>query len=156
MENLGCPCVMMSLSALLVCWYSKGKETQYIWYQFRCRSCRRSVSLITDPPAGLPSGFSFGVDSLSLSYPLGDHKAVVQWGSVHGHQGIFHSPVGLHTAYCMSGGRPPPSPCSSAWGHKVLSFQYRRGEALHKACRRRGYVIAERHLRTLLSFSRCG
>ena len=35
------------------------------------------VSLITDPPAGLHSGFSFGVDSLSLSYPLGDHKAVV-------------------------------------------------------------------------------
>ena len=71
------------------------------------------------------------------------------WRSVHEHQGIFHSPVGLHTA-CLRG-RPPPSPCSSAWGRKVPSFQYRRGEALHRTCQRRGYVLAERDVRTLFS-----
>ena len=36
MENLGCACVRIPLSALLLCF--KGKEIQYIWYQTSSQS----------------------------------------------------------------------------------------------------------------------
>ena len=137
-----------SPSALLVC--SKGKETQYIWYQFRCRSCRRSVSLITDPHRASLRFFLSGLTPLAFPIHLVTTRQwyylTHSWAFVHEHQGIFHSPVGLHTA-CLG-------PCSSAWGRKVPSFQYRRGEALHRGgFQRRGFVLAERDLLTRLSFS---
>ena len=127
-----------------------GKETQYIWYQFRCRSCRKSVSLTTDPPAGLHPGFLFRgwlpQPSLSSRWPQGSSTIWPIAG------GLFMSTraYSTHRWACIFSGIRPLSPCSSAWGRKVPSFHT---EALHRACHRRGFVLAERDLRTRLSFS---
>ena len=136
------------------------KAEQYACHRIGCRSWGKDCYVIIRLPSGLHSSYSFRVDSFSLSYPLGDHKVqwcyltLDSWGSVHEHQGIFHSPVDLLAA-CLGADllrilviRPGAVGCPV--------YMYRHGEALYRACRRRGYVLAERErdLRNLLSFSR--
>ena len=77
---------------------------------------------------GFAPVFSFRVDSLSLSYSLGDHKAVVlfvphSWGSVHEHQGIFYMLVGLHIA-CLGA----QFPCIAVGRHYIVHVE---GEAMY-------------------------
>ena len=67
MENLGCPCIRIHLSALLVC--SKGKETEYIWYQFHCRNCRRCVIWSQICLKGFTPDFLSGFTPLAFASP---------------------------------------------------------------------------------------
>ena len=85
------------------CWYAPKERKPNAFGTSSAAEAAGRVSIRSQIRLrGFTQVFSFGVDSLSLSYPLGDHKAVVllthSWGSVHEHQGIFHSSVGLHTA----------------------------------------------------------
>ena len=50
------------------------KAEQYAWHQI---GCRKIGKLQSDRLRDSTPVFSFGVDSLGLSYPLGDHKAMV-------------------------------------------------------------------------------
>ena len=68
MEILGCPSNKIPLLAFLM--LSRGKQSNM-------PDIRLAAGVAEKIASGLHSGFSFGVDSLSLSYPLGDHKTVI-------------------------------------------------------------------------------
>ena len=71
MEILGCPSDKIPLLAFLMLSRGKPSNTPGI------RSAAGVAGKIANLQSDQPSVFSFAVDSHSLSYPLGDHKAVV-------------------------------------------------------------------------------
>ena len=75
MEILGCPSDKIPLLAFLM--LSRGKQSNTPGIRLAAGVAGKIAKLQSDRLRGFTPVFSFGVDSLSLSYPLGDHKAVV-------------------------------------------------------------------------------
>ena len=75
MKILGCPNDKIPLSAFLM--LSRGKQSNMPGIRLAAGVARKIAKLQSDHLWGFTLVFSFGVDSLSLSYPLRDHKAVV-------------------------------------------------------------------------------
>ena len=74
MEILSCPSNKNPLSAFLM--LSRGKQSNTSGIRLAAGVAGKIAKLQSDLRGSTPV-FSFRVDSLSLSYPLGDHKAVV-------------------------------------------------------------------------------
>ena len=79
MEILGCPSDKIPLLAFLM--LSRGKQSNMPGIRLAAGVARKSAKLQSGRLRGSYQVFSFGVGSLSLSYPLGDHKAVVLFDS---------------------------------------------------------------------------
>ena len=98
-EILGCPSDKTPLSAVLM--LSRGKQSSTPGIRLAAEIAGKIAQLQSDHLWGF-TPVVFRVESLSLYYSIGDHKAGVLCdpflGSVCEHQGLFHSPVGLHTA----------------------------------------------------------
>ena len=75
MEILGCPSHKISLLAFLM--LSRGKPSNTPDIRLAAGVAGKNAKLKSDRLRGSTPVFSFWVDSLSLSNPLGDHKAVV-------------------------------------------------------------------------------
>ena len=75
MEILGCPSNKIPFLAFL--FLSRGKPSNTPGIRLAAGVARKIAKLQSDRLRGSTPVFSFRVDSLSLSYPLGDHKAVV-------------------------------------------------------------------------------
>ena len=78
MEILGCPSDKIPLAFLML---SRGKPSNTPGIRSAAGVGGKIAKLQSDRLRGSTPVFSFGVDSLSLSYPLGDHKAVVLFDS---------------------------------------------------------------------------
>ena len=74
-ENPGLPKQQDPLLAFLM--LSRGKPSKTPGIRSAAGVAGKIAKLQSDRLRGSTSVFSFGVDSLSISYPLGDHKAVV-------------------------------------------------------------------------------
>ena len=75
MEILGCPSDKIPLLAFLM--LSGGKPGNTPGIRSTAGVAGKIVKLQSDRLRCFTPVFSFGVDTLSLSYPLDDHKAVV-------------------------------------------------------------------------------
>ena len=75
MEILGCPSNKIPLSAFLMLF--SGKQSNVPGIRLAARVAGKIAKLQSDCLWGSITNFSVGVDSLSLFYLLGDHKAVV-------------------------------------------------------------------------------
>ena len=75
MEILGCPSNKIPLSAFLM--LSKGKQSNTPGIRLAAGVVGKIAKLKSDRLRGSTQVFSFEVGSLTLSYPLGDHKTVV-------------------------------------------------------------------------------
>ena len=74
-EILGCPNDKIPRLAFLM--LSRGKPSNMPGIRLAAGVAVKIAKLYSDHFRDSTPVFSFGVDSLSLSYPLGDHKAVV-------------------------------------------------------------------------------
>ena len=79
MEILVCPSDKIPLLAFLM--LSRGKLSNTSGIRLAAGVARKIAKLQSDRLRGSAPVFFFRVDSLSLSYPLGDHKAVVLFDS---------------------------------------------------------------------------
>ena len=75
MKILGCPSDKIPLLAFLM--LSRRKQSNTPGIRLAAGVTGKIVMLQSDCFRGSTLFFSFGVDSLSLFYPLGDHKTVV-------------------------------------------------------------------------------
>ena len=75
MEILGCPNDKIPHSPFLM--LSRGKPSNMPGIRLAAGVAGKIAKLQSDRLRGSTPVFSFGVDSLSLFYPQGDHKAVV-------------------------------------------------------------------------------
>ena len=75
MEILGCPSNKIPLLAFLM--LSRGKQGKTSGIRLAAGVVGKIAKLQSDRLRGSTPVFSFVFDSLNLSYPLGDHKAVM-------------------------------------------------------------------------------
>ena len=75
MEILGCSSDKIPFLAFLM--LSRGRQSNMLGIRLAAGVAGKIAKLQSDHLWGSTLVFSFGVDSFSLSYPLGDHKAVI-------------------------------------------------------------------------------